>query len=630
MRASWNGWLPAVCLALPLAAVLPGSRVPQELTLNLGPGDTGYLEGFAPLFEIDDRVATHWSGYEARLRLPLGFGEGPVELSYRLARVLPEMAVVEVRAAGEVVDRFSCRGGAILERRVVLAAQAGDPVEAVFLIDSHDRRNLGLRFDWVRWRTSGTGLRLAGWAALRPALLTGLLLGVMLACGFDLRRAALLALPWSLATAAGVLWHPWLTHRLLTGVPEALALLGVALALLARVFDARRPTGPPLRWAVALALFAFLARGVALNHPDYYYPDLTSHARVVEIVRDAGWDMLRRPAAHMDEQTAWKHVVFGKAYVMPYSVAFHAPLALTSLSRDQLLTAVKLASAATSVVPIVALWLLARQVGASPLGAVLLVFVPGYGLRLSLAFAAALFGHAVDMAYLTWLQPRLGRIATPAALIGATLLFAACQLAYVSAVIVMPVFFAVLAAATGMEPGDARRRRAAALLAVAGFGSLVAFVAYYRGFSDLLLDVAPLVLGGASPDEAHREAQSFFSLAVHRSHAFLGAGVPLLALPGLWLLLRASPARALLTAWAITYPLLLLGRARYPDVFVHPHDALFVTPLACLAAAEATSRLGDRSGRWKPLVVALVVAALAVEGLLAQWRALAAQLGNAL
>ena len=92
----------------------------------------------------------------------------------------------------------------------------------------------------------------------------------------------------------------------------------------------------------------------------------------------------------------------------------------------------------------------------------------------------------------------------------------------------------------------------------------------------------------------------------------------------------ASPVarRWLLAGWLGAYALLLLGRAKAPDVFLHGHETLLVTPLVCLAAGVALDRVARRS-RPASWTVAAVVAFLAVQGALGQWRAIAEQLGNA-
>ena len=40
---------------------LRGAPGPLSVRLNLGPGDGPYVRAFAPEYEIDERVATHWT-----------------------------------------------------------------------------------------------------------------------------------------------------------------------------------------------------------------------------------------------------------------------------------------------------------------------------------------------------------------------------------------------------------------------------------------------------------------------------------------------------------------------------------------------------------------------------------------
>ena len=130
-----ESFLLAFVVALPLAAAWWGARGPFAVILNLGPGDAPYLAGFTSSYEIDDRVATHWTTYDAAVALPLTVSGGPMTLSYRFARVFPETAVVEVLFDGTVVDRFECRGGRFLERAVPLGARGPTPVAVAFHTD---------------------------------------------------------------------------------------------------------------------------------------------------------------------------------------------------------------------------------------------------------------------------------------------------------------------------------------------------------------------------------------------------------------------------------------------------------------------------------------------------------------
>jgi hypothetical protein len=66
-----------------------------------------------------------------------------------------------------------------------------------------------------------------------------------------------------------------------------------------------------------------------------------------------------------------------------------------------------------------------------------------------------------------------------------------------------------------------------------------------------------------------------------------------------------------------------------PDIFLHGHETLLLTPLVCLAAGEALTALWDR-GRWPRVAAAALAAVLVIQGLWLQWQALHAQLANAL
>jgi hypothetical protein len=620
--------LAVAVVAVPLLAALAGARGPFAITLNLGPGDAAYLSGFTSSYEIDDRVATHWTTYDAAVYLPLTVSGGPMALSYRFARVFPETAVVQIVFAGGVVDRFECRGGRFQERTAALGAQ--NPTSAALAIraDSHERQNLGLKLDWVR--LTGTGhVWLYGGARFVPALVIALLVALHLLAGWDLRRAALLAAPWAGAAAFGLLSDPWLVHRLLRGLVLALSLFGLAGVGLGRWLVARgRATAPDVRALAALALATFLVRALAVNHPDFYYPDLRTHARLVQVVRGAGLDFFRTPAPYIWEHGVWRTEAYGKTYAFPYTPAFHLPFAAIPFGYDDLIAAMKLAAAALTTAPLVLVWALARRLGASILGAALMAVVPTYVSRLSFAFLPALFGHAVDMTLVFWIAGHLDRIRERGVWARGALLVAACQLAYVSGVVNISLFVAVLAACEAAARPSARARQAAALLAMGLAGSLVSVLVYYRDFLPMVFDVlGHATRAGAAAASVH-PVQGFFAVAYSRTRDFFDGIYPLLAAAGLFVLFRRRSGASLLAAWLATYVLLLLGRAKVPDVFLHGHETLLVTPLVCLASGEALAVLAarGRAGRAAALVLG---AALAVQGFAWQWRALADQLANA-
>jgi hypothetical protein len=627
-RALRDAFALAALVGVPVAAALIGARGPLTLALNLGPGDGPYVSGFAPRYEIEDRVATHWTGYAPVASLPLEIAGGPVAVSYRLARVLPETAVVDVSLAGRPLDRFTCRGGMFIERRASAGVVGRVPAEIRFRVDSHDRRGLGLNLDWIRVEAGeGSRVRLRAAARVRAAALVAIVFALLRLGGWSVRSSAALTSAPALAATYGLLQDPWLTHRLLTGVPETVLLAGGLGLALGRALRTRgRVSGADLRALTALGLAALLVRTVAVGHPDFYYPDLRTHARLALTVREAGLDFVRSPSRYIWEHGVWRTEAYGRTYAFPYTPAFHLPFAASALEYDRLITAMKLAGAAVSVVPLAMLWALARRIGASPLGAALMVAVPTYTSRLSFAFLPSLLGHAVDMALLLWLAGHLDRLREPRGLAAGAALVAASQLAYVSGVINTAVLVAALAAVEASRAGEERVRRAGLVLAMGVAGTLVALAVYYRDFLPMALDVVRRAAEGG-PTISRYPVRGWLEVAYERTRDFFDGLYPPLALVGFVLLWRTSRARAVLAAWALAYALLLLGRAKVPDVFLHGHETLLVTPLVCLTAGQALTALWTR--RWgRPLAGALL-AALAVQGAVWQWSAMAVQLANA-
>jgi hypothetical protein len=621
--------LPAVVVALPLVAAAVGARGPQQIRLNFGPGDGPYVSGFSPEYEIDEGVATHWTTYHARVSLPVRVS-GAASARYRFARMWPQTAQVAVQVADQTVDRFSCRGGQFLERSVPLPSVPW-ALAIDFHTDSHERQDRGLRMDWLSVDVPAGGrVRLAGGAVLAPALVVALVWALLWLGGWGPQRAALLALPASLAATVGLLLAPWLVHRLLRGVPLALVLFGAAGLAVGQWLVARGRCSPAaLRALTALGLAAFLIRALAVSHPDFYYPDQRTHARFVDFVRHGGLDFLRSPSTYIADHGVWRTGAHGKTYAFPYTPAFHAPFALIgpALTYDQRLTAMKLFAVGLSVVPLLLVWALARRLGAPPWGAGLMVLIPTYTSRLSFAFLPALGGHAVDIAFLYWLSGRLDRLREPRVAAAGAAFLCACQLAYVSSVTQTTMLVGLLALALAALGGAAGRRCAVGALAMALLGSALSVAVYYRDFMPMALDLAGRALSGSGAPSRY-PVQSWLAVILERTHSFFDGVYPVLAAAGLAALFRRVPYRPLLAAWVATYFLLLLGRAKVPDVFLHGHETLLATPLVCLAAGAVLGWLWEKA-LWGRVAAGLALLALAVQGFYGQWQAVAAQLGNA-
>jgi hypothetical protein len=597
---------------------------PRALVLDLGPGDGPYVSGFAPEWEVDEKVGTHWTSYEADVALPIDV-RGPVRLTLRYARVLPQTAVVDVLLNGRSIGRFDCRGGVWEERSFDVIVPSAVPARVSLRVDSHDRRNLGLKLDWMRLDAGGA--RLAGWARIRPVATVALLVLLGLALGWPIAWAVGGAVPAAAGITVLLLRDAWLTHRLLALVPEFLG-AGILLVLAVRALPRfRAGFTSAVKVAGALAAYAFLVRVGAVNHPAFYYPDLLVHARLVEIVRAAGPDLLRAPSSYIwgaagsvnaegrGPSGLWLKDIGGRAYGLPYSLAFHAPFAAFQATLDRRIAWLKVWGAALSVVPILALGALARRWGLSLLGLGAMLLVPVYLSRLAFALLPALFGHAAEMLFLVWLA-RLppGRLSPRTLAVGA-LLLSACQLAYVSASASLLVI--LLAAGVALAREQEGRARALAVMLVAASAFSVAL--YYRDF------LTPWLSGGAGLAGVRGAGSgSGFENPLRRVQAVFGTSFVLAAAGGAAWLWRTAPARRLVAAWALVGAFLLAARSVVP-VMRFAHEELWLAPLVCLAAGQAVAWLW-RSGSWRRAAAVVLGVALAVEGALLQWRALAAQL----
>jgi hypothetical protein len=196
----------------------------------------------------------------------------------------------------------------------------------------------------------------------------------------------------------------------------------------------------------------------------------------------------------------------------------------------------------------------------------------------------------------------------------------------VSGVVNISVLVAVLAGVTALA---GRARVALALLGMGLAGSAIAVLAYYRDFLPMALDVASRIAAGAGRVASRYPIQSFWAVAYGRTRDFFDGIYPVLAALGIALLVRGGGTRArIVAAWMVTYAVLLLGRAKAPDVFLHGHETLLVTPLVCLAAGQALAAL-SRGGGWRRAAAGVLLLTLVLQGLAWQWRAVADQLGNA-
>ena len=185
-----------------------------------------------------------------------------------------------------------------------------------------------------------------------------------------------------------------------------------------------------------------------------------------------------------------------------------------------------------------------------------------------------------------------------------------------------------------LASGPTGRARATALGVAECLAAFGAFVLYYRHF---VTDVLGLIgrLAGTGGGSAGASAASvypvegFWTVFLERTGSFFAWPYLLLAGIGLVVSRKRMKEKGLLATWGLAYVVLILLRARIPDVFRYGHETLLVTPLVCLAAGESLAALTG-AGRVRRVLGGVLLAALALEGFALQWRAVAEQLGNAL
>ncbi|HEY7697345.1 MAG TPA: hypothetical protein VIE88_02965, partial [Vicinamibacteria bacterium] len=422
-----------------LAFLLTGIPVREELVVyQLGPNDHRYLQGFSPHYEVENGVVGwRWTTYHARIDLPLVL-EGPAEVIYRFTRVFGETAEAEVTLGGSTVDRFTARGGAIEIRRIRLPALSPTPLSIGFDIDSHERRNLGLKLDWVAVAPAlESRLRLPGEIRLPMALVAAFL--------FALFRWGGLAFRASLGSSLGFVGAvvERMGHDLfgLAHVASQLSLPLVALSIAAGLYLRRKPRG-----ALVLPLFVagYLLRGYGLFHPETFYGDVANARDYVETFRETSGSLAERGVeTQRKTNVGYPRTVAGKDYAFPYSPLYFLPfgLARTPGGIEDAVRHAGLAASALETLPIFWLASTAFSPSAGVLASLLWIFSPPVFSRLLLALHATIVGNLLDTLAIASVlalsfEPRSRR--RLGAVFGATL---ASLLAYTSSLFSMGAFF---------------------------------------------------------------------------------------------------------------------------------------------------------------------------------------------
>ncbi len=589
-----------------LTLLLTGIPVHDDLLVfQLGPNDHRYLEGFAPHYEVENGVVgTRWTTYHARIDLPLVL-EGPAEVIYRFSRVFGETAEAEVTLGGSTVDRFNARGGAVETRRIRLPALSPTPLSIGFDVDSHERRNLGLKLDWVAVALGPDArLRLGRDSRLLPALLAAFLFALFRWGGLGLRSSLASSLVF-VGVAVSTMRHDifGLAH-----VAAQLSLPLVALSTAAGLYLRLQPKG-----ALVLPLFVagYLLRGYGLFHPKTFYGDVANARDYVEAFRETSGSLAERGVETQTKtNVGYPRTVAGKDYAFPYSPLYFLPfgLARTPGGIEDAVRHAGLAASTLETLPI--FWLASRvfSPSASVLASLLWVFSPPVFSRLLLALHATVVGNLLDtlaiasvlaLSFERRSRRRLG------AVFGATL---ATLLAYTSSLFSMGAFF--------LFESLLERRLALKLLGVVAIASTLTVTWLYWPFLIALFrEILPALASGL-PGPAGDAASAPLRTALSRIPLFYGFLYPPLALAGLYIARRSKDARAfrVLAAWGLAFFLMVSLRAFGGGVFKDIKEIELAAPLVAILTGASLAALGGR-GRKGMVAAAALAAALALFGL---------------
>ena len=598
--------LAAVAVIFLLTFFLTGIPVHDDLVVfQLGPNDHRYLEGFAPHYEVENgAVGTRWTTYQARIRLPLVL-EGPAELIFRFSRVFGETAEVEITLGGSTVDRFTARGGAVETRRIRLPVLSAAPLSIGFDVDSHERRNLGLKLDWLAVVPGPDArLRIDGGSRLRSALVAAFLFALFRWGGIGLSGALASSLVFVGVVVAALHHDAFAFAHVAAQLSLPLAALSMGAGLCLR----HKPRG-----ALVLPLFVagYLLRGYGLFHPETFYGDVANARDYVEAFRETSGSLAERGIETQTKtNVGYPRTVAGKDYAFPYSPLYFLPfgLARTPGGIEDTVRHTGLAAAALVTLPIFWLASTAFSPRAGVLASLLWIFSPPVFSRLLLALHATVVGNLLDTLSIASVlalsfEPRSYR--SLGAVFGTTLMS---LLAYTSSLFSMGAFF--------LFESILERRLALRLLSVMAIaGTATVTWLYWPFLLSFFREILPALTSG-SPGPGGDSAPAPVMAALSRIPLFYGFVYPPLAVAGLYIARRRSDRRAfrVLAAWGLAFLLMVSLRAFGGGVFKDIKEIELAAPLVAILTGASLSALGRR-GRGGLAAATALTAGLALFGL---------------
>jgi hypothetical protein len=348
--------------------------------------------------------------------------------------------------------------------------------------------------------------------------------------------------------------------------------------------------------AVVLAL-------VALSHPSFYYPDVDTHAKLVDAL-DQEPSLALDPRPYQVRTSAWTRGIGGRLVPFPYSPVFHV-LAWPIAKAIGPVAAVKTLAVAALGLTLLLAHVLARAVGLAPgwsvIAQAVVCLLPVTASRLTLALYPTLLAQSLELLLLLALVRALPLVGTRETL-AALLALAAVQAAYTGSLLGVPAIVACVALS---EAWQRRRSSAVRLLVAWALATLAVVALQYRHFVFVLWrDVLPYAAGGEGA-----AGEPAFVSALRRLTIFFDHVHPGLALLGVLFLRGASTARRVWRACLGAGLLLLALRYVLPALFRDAKEVELLAAPVAVAMAAGWSWLWTRSwGR----VLALLSAAWVV------------------
>ena len=600
-----------LAIAAGLLPVLAFAFRDAPLLLDLGPGDEPYTRGFRSGWEYHGRTgfgetAFHWTEDGARVDVPVAV-EGPLRVRLRVARFMRTPAQVVVWREGHEVASFTQHPLGWRERTLDVPDWQG-PLVLQFRTTSDDGEPLGIALDWVKV----TG---AARAWPRPTLLWRL---ALLLFGVPIAVSVLARSPAAGAGAAVLLSVLGTTAVMLDRLGGLLALATAAvpafavvllLLCLARSISSRWPHVCGVRAAFVPAAMAVLAL-VALSHPAFYYPDVDTHAKLVDALAQEP-SLALDPRPYQMRTSAWTRGIGGRLVPFPYSPAFHVlarPLAKAIGS----VAAIKTLAVGALGLTLLLAHVLARAVGLAPPWATsaqaVVCVLPVTASRLTLALYPTLLAQSLELLLLLSLGRMLPLLRAQETLVALGLL-AVVQAVYTGSLLSVSLIVMGLALSEALA---GRRWSAARLLGAWALATLAIVFVQYRHFLPILWhDVLPYASAG--PREA---ADPALVAALRRLTIFFDHVHPGIALLGVLFLGGAGKARR---AWRVALGAgLALLALRYvlPALFRDAKEVELLAAPVAVAMAAGWSWLWTRG--WGRVVAVLSGAWVVLWG---GWRA---------